>query len=171
MNSNRRRFLKVSALAGLGLTGGNIPEGFAIGSLHVGPVVRDLQHSLVHNDPSTYCGHPRMVGFHYFGEGEILVGHFHAPSYYQVYTDVRHVAYQSRAVCLFQRSLDGGKTWRKEHEQIVLDRVPFVKDPDKFFSGDDEKREDYDMFRKEAIFFSQNTSELHPPVRTFLIRS
>lgn len=185
MNNQRRNFLKISSLAGLSLAGGNILDGFGFGfkgktgnasvdkrePFPSRPVVNDLQHSVVHYDRSTYCGHPRMVGFHYFGGGEILVGHFHAPSYYQVYTDVRHVAYQSRAVCLFQRSLDGGKTWLKENEQVALDRVPFVEDPDKAFQGKGGKREKYNMFHKDAIFFSQNTSELKPPTRTFLIRS
>src|SRR6478752_6388718 len=68
------------------------------------PVITGLTHSVLHYDKSTYCGHPRMVGFAYFGGGELLVGHFHAPSKYQVYDDVRHVAYQGRAVCLMQRS-------------------------------------------------------------------
>lgn len=178
--------MKLGSLAGLGLAGGDILKSYAIKfgekgfgrasaisrkPLPARPVIRDVRHSVVHYDTATYCGHPRMVGFHYFGGGEILVGHFHAPSYYQVYTDVRHVAYQARAVCMFQRSMDGGKTWPKENEQIVLDRVPFVADPDKYLFDIEGKREDYDMFKEEAIFFSQNTSELKPPVRTFFIRS
>jgi hypothetical protein len=186
MTNNRRNFLKLSgSLAGISLAGGNILNAFAgprekdgapafaddRESSPARPVMKDLEHSIVHYDNATYCGHPRMVGFEYFGGGEILVGHFHAPSYYQVYTDVRHVAYQARAVCLFQRSMDGGKTWPKENEQIVLDRVPFVENPEALLEQPAEKREAYDMFRPGSMFFSQNTSELKPPVKTFVLRS
>ena len=186
MDNNRRNFIKLGGLAGIGLAAGNTLESFSIGlgeervrtasgdkpePFTARPLIRDLQHSIVHYDKATYCGHPRMVGFQYFGGGEILVGHFHAPSYYQIYTDVRHVAYQGRAVCMFQRSMDAGRTWPAENEQVVLDRVPFVADPDKYLFDTEGDREDYDMFKKEAMFFSQNTSELRPPVRTFFIRS
>lgn len=173
MVDSRRTFLKRSgSLIGIGLAGGNILNSMAgTKDIQSRPAIKDLEHSIIHYDPSTYCGHPRMVAFEYFGKGEILVGHFHAPSYYQVYTDVRHVAYQSRAVCLFQRSMDGGKTWLKENEQVVLDRVPFVANPDELMGRTSEKREQYDMFRPGSMFFSQNTSELHPPVRTFFFRS
>ncbi|MEX2235297.1 MAG: sialidase family protein [Cyclobacteriaceae bacterium] len=181
MTNNRRNFLKLSGtLAGFSILdsfagpreekAGQASENFGK-PLAAPPVIKELEHSIVHYDASTYCGHPRMVGFEYFGNGEILVGHFHAPSYYQVYTDVRHVAYQGRAVCMFQRSMDGGKTWPKENEQVVLDRVPFVANPDELLGRTSEKREKYDMFRPGSMFFSQNTSELKPPVKTFLMRS
>jgi hypothetical protein len=135
------------------------------------PAISDVQHSVLHFDQSTYCGHPRMVAFEYFGSGEILVGHFHAPSKYQVYDDVRHVSYQSRAVCLLQRSLDYGKTWPKENESVVLDRVSFVKDPGEIMNRTG-PRESYDMFKPDAMFFSQNTHELAPPPRQcFFLRS
>ncbi|MGV8096365.1 MAG: sialidase family protein [Mangrovibacterium sp.] len=183
-NNSRRNFLKFSCLAGLSMADGGILKGFATELQNNGlfssflkpkqqPLnspIRDLCHSVLHYDAATYCGHPRMVGFHYFGEGEILVGHFHAPSYYKVYTDVRHVAYQARSVCLFQRSMDGGRTWPKENEQIIFDRLSFCENPEELFSrtGD---RENYDMFRPESIFFSQNTYELDPPLKCFFLRS
>ena len=188
MINDRRRFLKLGSLAGVGLAGGCIfnrvawavpqsslenrsleREDSSFASLP--PPLYDLRHSVLHYDIATYCGHPRMVGFHYFGGGEITVGHFHAPSYYKVYTDVRHVAYQSRAVCLFQRSTDGGKTWPKEEEQIVFDRLPFVENKAEFMKSTPGKRESYDMFKPESIFFSQNSFELDPPMRCFFIRS
>ncbi|GMU20666.1 MAG: hypothetical protein AMXMBFR13_07630 [Phycisphaerae bacterium] len=139
--------------------------------LAAAPRITGLQHSVLHYDKSTYCGHPRMVAFEYFGKGEILVGHFHAPSKYKVYDDVRHVSYQSRAVCLLQRSTDYGKTWPKENESVVLDRVRFVQDPGEILNRTGE-REKYDMFKPGAMFFSQNTWELAPPPRQcFFLRS
>jgi len=135
------------------------------------PRITELEHSVLHYDKATYCGHPRMVGFQDFGNGEFVVGHFHAPSKYQVYDDVRHVSYQSRAVCLFQRSMDGGKTWPEENEQVVFDRVAFFKHPETVMDRTGE-REQYDMFEPESMFFSQNMWELTPPPRRcFFLRS
>ena len=185
MKNSRRNFIKFGSLAGLGLAGSGILKGFATEAQDMGIIsqslkpnlitsdspIRNLRHSEVHYDVATYCGHPRMVGFHYFGGGEIVVGHFHAPSYYKIYTDVRHVAYQARSVCLFQRSMDGGITWPKENEQIIFDRLPFCENPDELLNRTSEKRENYDMFRPESIFFSQNSYELNPPLKCFFLRS
>src|SRR5512140_3055512 len=51
------------------------------------PQVTELLHTVLHYDKSTYCGHPRMVAFRYFGGGELIVGHFHAPCKYETYDD------------------------------------------------------------------------------------
>lgn len=136
------------------------------------PVITGLTHSILHYDKAHYCGHPRMVGFAYFGNGELLVGHFHAPSKYQVYDDVRHVAYQGRAVCLMQRSTDGGKSWPKENDIIVYDRTKSPAEEAAFLGQSPDKRAtDLNMFSPNSLFFSQHTSELRPPVRTFFLRS
>jgi len=74
------------------------------------PKISDLKHTIIHYGKKTYCGHPRMVLFKYFPPDELVVGHFHASCKYQVYEDVRHICYQSRAVCLLQRLTDRGKT-------------------------------------------------------------
>src|SRR5688500_6906106 len=44
------------------------------------PAIHNMQHTILHYNKGTYCGHPRMVNFKYFPPNEIIVGHFHAPS-------------------------------------------------------------------------------------------
>ena len=46
------------------------------------PEIYDIKHGIVHYDKGTYCGHPRQVVFEYFGNGEMIVGHNHAPTNY-----------------------------------------------------------------------------------------
>src|SRR6185436_9740848 len=87
------------------------------------PKISDIEHVVIHYNKNTYCGHPREILFQYFGKGEILLGHYHAPCRYEVYEDVRHVCYQDRSVAYLQRSLDGGKTWPKENDLIVFDNT------------------------------------------------
>ncbi len=112
-----------------------------------------------------------MVAFEYFGGGEIVVGHFHAPCKYQEYADVRHVNYQSRAVCLLQRSTDGGKTWPKENDIVVYDRTVSAERENAFLNQPNAPREHYDMFRPGSMFFSQNTTELRDKSFCFFLRS
>jgi hypothetical protein len=135
------------------------------------PAISDLEHVVLHYDKSTYCGHPRMVAFQYFGGGEIVVGHFHAPSKYEVYDDVRHVSYQGRSVCLLQRSTDGGKSWPKENDVVIYEKNMSEQRRQAFLNQPNAPREQIDMFRPESMFFFQYTSELKEPCTSFCIRS
>jgi hypothetical protein len=112
-----------------------------------------------------------MVAFECWGGREIVVGHFHAPCKYQAYEDVRHANYQSRAVCLLQRSTDGGRTWPPANDVIVYDRTIPPETEHAFLYAEGSPRESYDMFAPESMFFSQNTTELREPSITFLLRS
>jgi len=135
------------------------------------PRVTGIEHTVLHYDKSTYCGHPRMVGFQYFGNGEIVVGHFHAPCKYEVYEDVRHANYQARAVCLLQRSTDYGRTWPKENDVVIYDCTQSWEQQDAFLSQPDAPRERYDMFKPQSMFFSQHTSPLRDICASFFLRS
>ena len=107
-----------------------------------------------------------MVNFNYFPPDEIVVGHFHAPSAYKVYDDVRHISYQSRSVCLLQRSTDMGKTWPKENEIVLFDNtIPKEK---KIALGNmvNTSPKDYNMFSPESDFFFTNTIQ-YPLDSTF----
>ena len=77
------------------------------------PTISDVKHVTLHRSPTTYCSHPRQCLFQYFGGGETIVGHNHAPCRYQASSDVAHDlgGYHSRAKALLQRSLDGGRSW------------------------------------------------------------
>jgi hypothetical protein len=138
-------------------------------TLHVttpqAPHVYDLQHSTIHHDKSWYCAHPRMVTFKYFGGGEIVVGHNHAPCTYHEDTDAgrslklwgswhdRRTGYYTRSRVLLQRSLDGGRTWLEENDVIVYDEGISSVEKRNFLYHQDGPREPYDMFRPEAVFF------------------
>ena len=54
------------------------------------PVLTDVRHTKVCYSKDTYCGHPRQTGIFNYGDGELLVGHSHAPARYQVPEDVSH---------------------------------------------------------------------------------
>jgi|APSaa5957512622_1039677.scaffolds.fasta_scaffold19014_2 hypothetical protein len=73
------------------------------------PQIRHLEHGILHRGENWYCGHPRQVLFTQFGDGELVVGHNHAPCIYSSPEDVRHDlgGYHSRAIALLQRSIDG----------------------------------------------------------------
>ncbi len=125
--------------------------------LAAAPRITDLEHSVIHYDPKTYCGHPRMIAFKYFGGGEMVLGHYHAPCRYQVYEDVRHICYQGRASLFMQRSLDGGKTWPAEHDSQIAVNTLSDEDRMAFLFPTDATREKYDMLRPEAVFLFNRT--------------
>ena len=83
-----------------------------------------VRHIKVCYSKHTYCGHPRQTGIFNYGGGELLVGHSHAPSRYQVPEDIGHSftnGYASRARIIFQRSFDHGETWSAEDPVVVWD--------------------------------------------------
>src|SRR5688572_693136 len=140
------------------------------------PTVSGLEHIILHYDKTKYCGHPRMIAFEDFGEGEIVVGHYEAPCKYESYADVRHINYQARAAAILQRSTDGGKTWPKENETQIFD---FSTPPPQreAFLKQNRTREPFDMFRPGSMFFFTSTYLVPyppdgtiPPV-TFSLRS
>ena len=88
------------------------------------PVLSDVRHTKLCYSKHTYCGHPRQTGIFNYGNGELLVGHSHAPSRYQVPEDIGHSftnGYASRARIIFQRSYDHGETWSAEEPAVVWD--------------------------------------------------
>ena len=65
-------------------------------------------------------------GIFNYGDGELLVGHSHAPARYQVPEDVSHsftAGFASRARIIFQRSFDHGETWSEEEPVVVWDET------------------------------------------------
>ncbi|MBN2211376.1 MAG: twin-arginine translocation signal domain-containing protein, partial [Sedimentisphaerales bacterium] len=56
------------------------------------PKITDVSHVKLCYDPGRYCGHPRQGIFKYFGNGEIIVGHNHAPCEYKKRNDASHGA-------------------------------------------------------------------------------
>ena len=44
------------------------------------PRIADLRHTRLCYRQDHYCGHPRQLPFRNYGNGEIVVGHYHAPS-------------------------------------------------------------------------------------------
>jgi hypothetical protein len=126
------------------------------------PAINNLTHTILHYNKGTYCGHPRMVNFKYFPPNEIIVGHFHAPSAYKVYDDVRHISYQSRSVCLLQHSTDAGKSWPQENEVTLFNNAMPREEKMKLASSRNTKPQHYDMFNKNAVFFFTHT--IHYPI-------
>ncbi|MAG36274.1 MAG: hypothetical protein CL878_08525 [Dehalococcoidia bacterium] len=87
------------------------------------PSLSDVRHIKVCYDPSRYCGHPRQLPVKNFGDGEIVIAHFHSPTEYRTRDDISHSLhyYMSRSSVLLQRSFDSGETWRPEDEVVVWD--------------------------------------------------
>ncbi len=88
------------------------------------PSIADLRHTRLCYRQDHYCGHPRQLPFRNHGNGEIVVGHYHAPSRYATRDDVSHsstTGYFSRAKMLLQRTLNHGETWRPEDEVVIGD--------------------------------------------------
>ena len=88
------------------------------------PSIADLRHTKLCYRQDHYCGHPRQLPFRNYGNGEIVVGHYHAPARYATHDDVSHsstTGYFSRAKILLQRTLDHGETWRREDEVVIGD--------------------------------------------------
>jgi len=123
------------------------------------PKPREVHHLTLHYDRRTYCGHPRQVVFKYFGGSELVVGHNHAPCAYRVPSDVQHDlgGYHSRAVALLQRSLDAGRTWPAEHDVVIYDETMPSACKRSFLYQVGARREDYDMFSADSLFFFGRT--------------
>lgn len=123
------------------------------------PKVDDLRHGIVHYDKGTYCGHPRQVAFGYFGNGEIVVGHNHAPARYEDRDSIKHDlgGYHSRAVQLLQRSLDGGLTWPHGQDVVVYNEAMSEADKKRFLHPSGASRSVYDMFAPDSMFFFART--------------
>ena len=123
------------------------------------PEMHELAHTKLCYDRRTYCGHPRQGIFRYFGDGELIVGHNHAPCDYEVPADVRHDlgGYHSRAKLLLQRSLDGGRTWPPEDEVVVYDETQSTEAKRQFLTGGGKRRPRCDMFSPESVFFFGRT--------------
>ena len=86
-----------------------------------------------------------------FGGGEVIVGFKMARSAYKQISDINHggvvrPGYEARAVIVVQRSLDGGRTWPREHDVILYDEA--ISDDEKraFLYQEGAPREQYDMF-------------------------
>jgi hypothetical protein len=127
--------------------------------LAAAPQIVDVEHGILHYDKKTYCGHPRETVFGYFGNGEIVVGHHHAPCDYRVASDVEHgpKGYHGRAIVLLQRSTDYGKTWPKENDVVVYDETMPPDRKRALIFQPQAQREAMDMFSKDATFFFAKT--------------
>lgn len=123
------------------------------------PKISGLRHIVLHYDKGTYCGHPRMVNFKYFPPNEIIVGHYHAPSKYTEYDDVRHISYQSRSVCLLQRSVDMGETWPKKDEVVLFDNTMPKSKKEALANNKNVSSKNYNMFDPGSDFFFANTMQ------------
>jgi hypothetical protein len=123
------------------------------------PVIYDVQHFKMHYNKNWYCGHPRQGIFNYFGSGEIIVAHNHAPCNYQVPSDIAHDlgGYHSRAAILLQRSTDGGRTWSEENNVCVYDETISSEEKRDFLYQEDTPRFSYNMFLPESVFFFGRT--------------
>ena len=88
------------------------------------PSIADLRHTKLCYRQDHYCGHPRQLPFRNYGNGEIVVGHHHAPARYATHDDVSHsyaTGYFTRAKILLQRTLDHGESWHTEDEVVIGD--------------------------------------------------
>ena len=123
------------------------------------PEIYDVEHSIIHYDKKTYCGHPLQAVFKYYGKGEIVVGHNHAPCDYRVESDVRHgpSGYHGRAVVLLQRSTDYGKTWPEEEEIVIYRECDPPEKKREFLFQPNAPRDRIDMFSPDSLFFFTRT--------------
>ena len=123
------------------------------------PRITDLEHGVLHYSRNTYCGHPREGIFQYFGKGEMIVGHYHAPCNYEKQADVYHGSqgYHGRSVLFLQRSKDGGKTWPAKDDVVVWDETVPAEHKRAFLSQGRAARAAIDMFRPDAVFFFGKT--------------
>jgi hypothetical protein len=58
---------------------------------------------------------------------------------------------------LLQRSLDGGKTWPEDQSVVVYDETMPAEKKRQFLYPNEARREPYDMFRPESVFFFGRT--------------
>jgi hypothetical protein len=122
--------------------------------------ISDVSHIKICYDPKRYCAHPRQGIFKYFGDGEIIVGHKHAPCKYKTRKDVSHATdgYHSRSKLLLQRSLDGGQTWPEDQDVVVYDETISPEAKRAFLYQKNAPREQHDMFRPESVFYFGRTN-------------
>ena len=118
-----------------------------------------LENGILHRGDDWYCGHPRQVLFKQFPDGELVVGHNHAPCVYSSPDDVRHDlhGYHSRAIALLQRSDDEGQTWPSSEEVAVYDETRSTEEKRTFLYQPDAPRADFDMFHPDSLFFFGRT--------------
>jgi BNR repeat-like domain len=151
--TNRRQFLETcSTVAGALATGAR-----AAGASRS---VAQVEHTTMHGDRTTFCGHPRQGGIFNFGHGEIAVLHNHAPCAYQTRTDIQHDfgGYHSRSVVLLQRSTDNGRTWPGESEVEVWNEAAPVEERRKFLlAAFTSPRESIDLSKPESIVMFPRT--------------
>ncbi|HBO43165.1 MAG TPA: hypothetical protein DD670_04370 [Planctomycetaceae bacterium] len=175
----RREFLARTAMGGAALAIGSLPTSRGVAGaegdpatrpewlrqcqqrtpLAPPPLVSQVRHSRLCYDPGRYCGHPRQGIIQYFGNGEIIVGHNHAPCEYKKAGDARHGlgGYHSRAKLLLQRSLDGGQTWPEDQNVVVYDETISTEAKRAFLYQKDAPRDECDMFHPESVFFFGRT--------------
>ena len=127
------------------------------------PEITEVEHVTVRHDPGWYCAHPRWGVYKDFGGGEVIVGFKMARSAYKQISDINHggvvrPGYEARAVIVVQRSLDGGRTWPREHDVILYDEA--VSDDEKraFLYQEGAPREQYDMFSPDSVFWFTHTN-------------
>lgn len=122
--------------------------------------VRQIEHVKLHGDRYSYCGHPRQCGLFYFGRGELVALHNHAPCAYQKREDVQHdwYGYHKRSVVLLQRSTDGGRTWPGENEVVVWNEAAPLEERRKYLlDALNAPRENIDLAKPESIVIFPRT--------------
>ncbi|MBI3942184.1 MAG: exo-alpha-sialidase [Chloroflexi bacterium] len=114
--------------------------------------INDVQHIVIRYNKSQYNGHPNRGGLWNFGNGEIAMAHYQAPSAYQDRSDVTHDAYMNRAIMVLERSLDHGRTWPENQQVVLWERRAPLEKLRAWLSGPMESREEIDMTQPGAIF-------------------
>lgn len=112
-------------------------------------------------DTKYYCSHPREVLFQYFGGGEMILGHYHAPCEYENPAELDHAAVQARCIVLMQRSHDGGYTRPKDEQSVLFDQRLSPERKQAFLFPAHAQRKSLDMFSSGAVFFFGRT--FYPP--------
>ena len=145
------------------------------------PSLVDVHHSKLCYSQDRYCGHPRQLPFRNFGNGELVVAHFHAPATYQSRDSISHGFghYMGRSSVLLQRSYDSGETWLSENEVVVWDHSRPLAERLEVLHGADESqvdREAFDLTGPDAlIYFGRHaispTGDREPTLECFAFRS
>ncbi len=117
-------------------------------------MIGEIEHVVLCRSKDRYCGHPRQGGIHYFGGGELVVIHNHAPCSYRAENDVWHgrAGYHGRACCLLQRSMDDGVTWPEENNVVIFDETSPLEERRARLFAENPQRDQIDMSRPESIF-------------------
>lgn len=123
------------------------------------PEITDVEHIEIHYDKRGYCGHPLQVVLKYYGNGEIVVGHNHAPCNYKVPSDVRHgpSGCHGRSTTMLQRSTDYGKTWPKDEEVVIYRECDPPEKKRVFLFQPGAPRDQIDMFDPDSLFYFTRT--------------